>query len=131
MGHRKLGNEFSSRSDAEISSSSKLRTLLKENIESMGPKWDIHLPVFLSPPSLARILWLDTVYRKAIEVPGCLVEFGSQWGASLNVFFLLKQIHEPWNAGRKIISCSTFAEGFKAVDPKDGSEVAAGDYSVT
>jgi hypothetical protein len=130
MDHRKLGKEFSSRSDQDISSSAELRQLLVESVGHMGPKWDVHLPVFLTPPSLARMLWLDVVYRKAIEVPGCLVEFGSQWGASLNVFLLLKQIHEPWNAGRRILSFSTFEEGFKSVDPKDGSGVAVGDYGV-
>jgi hypothetical protein len=101
-----------------------------QNLPQMGPKWDVHLPVFLSAPSLARILWLDLVYRKAIDIPGCLVEFGSQWGASLNVFLLLKQIYDPWNGGRRIMSFSIFEEGFTSVDPKDGSKVELGDYGV-
>lgn len=130
MSYRKLGNEFSSRSDSELKASPELRQLLLGSLEQMGPKWDIHLPVFLTAPSLARMLWLDTVYRKAIEVPGCLGEFGSQWGASLNVFLLLKQIHEPWNASRRILSFSTFGEGFKSADAQDGAAVNVGDYSV-
>jgi hypothetical protein len=130
MKYRKLGSEFTSRNDSEINASDELKQVLLQNLDQMGPKWDTHLPVFLSAPALARMLWQDLVYRKAIEVPGCLVEFGSQWGASLNVFLLLKQIHEPWNAGRRIISLSIFDEGFKSVDPKNGSRVAVGDYRV-
>jgi hypothetical protein len=131
MTYRKLESEFSSRSDNEIKVAADLRQILMESIEGMGPKWDIHLPVFLSAPSLARLLWLDQVYRLAINVPGCLVEFGSQWGASLNTFLLLKQIHEPWNASRRIVSFSLFEDGFNSVDPKDGPEVAVGDYRVS
>ncbi|MBC8095258.1 MAG: crotonobetainyl-CoA--carnitine CoA-transferase, partial [Akkermansiaceae bacterium] len=130
MNIRKVGNEVSARSEAEVNASGELKSLLLESIPQMGPKWDIHLPAFLTAPSLARMLWLDTVYRKAMEVPGCLVEFGSQWGASLNTFLLLKQIHEPWNAGRKILSFSTFGDGFKSADKQDGANVKLGDYSV-
>jgi hypothetical protein len=130
MNIRKLGNEVSARSEAEVAASAVLKSLLLESVPRMGAKWDIHLPTFLTAPSLARLLWLDTVYRKALEVPGCLVEFGSQWGASLNAFLLLKQIHEPWNAGRKVFSFSTFGEGFKSADAQDGAAVKVGDYGV-
>lgn len=127
---RKIGNETSARSDAEINASSELKAILLESVPQMGAKWDIHLPTFLSAPALARLLWLDTVYQKSLNVPGCLVEFGSQWGASLNTFLLLKQIHEPWNASRKILSFSTFEEGFKSADAQDGAAVKVGDYGV-
>jgi len=127
---RRVARELSARSAAEMSANDDLRTLLHESLHELGDKWDVHLPVFLTAASLARVLWLDFVYQKAIEVPGQLVEFGSQWGASLNVFLLLKLIREPWNAGRVINSFSTFAEGFVAVDSKDGQATAAGDYAV-
>ncbi|HEY3857323.1 MAG TPA: crotonobetainyl-CoA--carnitine CoA-transferase [Verrucomicrobiae bacterium] len=130
MSYRKLGTEFTSRTNSEIEALGESRQLLLDYVEQMGPKWDVHLPLFLSAPSLARMLWQDIVYRKALDVPGCFVEFGSQWGASLNVFLLLKQIHEPWNAGRRILSFSLFQEGFRSVDAKDGASVAAGDYRV-
>ena len=130
MNIRKLGNEVSARSETEVKDSEQLKSLMLNSIPQMGAKWDIHLPTFLTAPSLARLLWLDTVYRKALDVPGCLVEFGSQWGASLNTFLLLKQIHEPWNAGRRILSFSTFGEGFKSADTQDGAEVKVGDYGV-
>jgi hypothetical protein len=127
---RRLGNEVSARSDDDLKTSAQLKEALGTSLMNMGLKWDVHLPVFLTAPSLARLLWLDTVYRKSIDRAGCLVEFGSQWGASLNTFLLLKQIYEPWNSSRRIISFSTFAEGFKSADTQDGSTVAVGDYGV-
>lgn len=127
---RKVGNEFSARTDGELSANTDLGELLWGTIKELGPKWDMHLPVFLSASSLARILWLDFVYQKAIDVPGQLAEFGSQWGSSLNVFLLLKLIREPWNAGRKINSFSTFSAGFVSIDPKDGNIGEVRDYAV-
>ncbi|PTT82974.1 crotonobetainyl-CoA--carnitine CoA-transferase, partial [Pelomonas sp. HMWF004] len=50
---------------------------------------------------------------------------------SLNVLLLLKLIHEPWNAGREIVSFSTFEQGFAGVHAADGAAVAAGDYAVS
>lgn len=85
---------------------------------------------FLSAPALARLLWLDHVYRLALTVPGCLVEFGCQWGASLNTFLLLKLIHEPWNAGRLILGFSYFEEGFPELNSQDGQGAQRGDYGV-
>src|SRR5437762_12126 len=108
MSIRRLGNEISARTETELAGSETLRELLINTVPAMGPKWDIHLSTFLTSAALARLLWLDFLYRKAIEVPGCFVEFGSQWGASLNTVLLLKQIYEPWNAARRIVSFSTF-----------------------
>ncbi len=130
MDYRKLGNEVTSRSDAEVAAGIDTRDLLTRRLPGMGPKWDIHLPAFLTAPALARLLWLDSVYRTALNVPGCAVEFGSQWGASLNTFLLLKQIHEPWNAARRLLSFSTFEEGFQSADAQDGHAVKVGDYAV-
>ena len=127
---RKIGNETTARPDTEIAASGMLQSLLLESVPQMGSKWDVHLPAFLSAPAMARLLWLDMVYQKSLDLPGCLVEFGSQWGASLNTFVLLKQIHEPWNASRRILSFSTFEEGFKSADAQDGDGVKVGDYGV-
>ncbi len=129
--YSKVGNEFTSRKEQEIEAGNVLRAKLLETLPHMGSKWDIHLPLFLTPASLARLLWLDTVYKEAIHIPGCLVEFGSQWGASINTFCLLKQIHEPWNAGRRLLSFSLFEEGFLSVDEQDGNISEAGDYRVS
>lgn len=99
-------------------------------IPKLGVKWDVHLLTFLTPAALARLFWLNMVYLKALHVPGCLVEFGTQWGASLNVSMLSKLIHEPWNASRRLIAFSKFHSGFPQPTAKDGQRTEAGDYRV-
>jgi hypothetical protein len=96
----------------------------------MGVTWRIHLPVFFGPGELARILWFDFLVRKVIEIPGIVVEFGSQYGASFSTLHNLFQIHDAWNISRRLVSFSTFDEGFVDVKNKqDGSLAAAGDYA--
>lgn len=126
----RVGNEFTFRSVDEITSGNGMMSLAIDSLPKFGPKWDVHLPVFLTAPSLARVLWLDAVYQKAIDVPGQIVEFGSQWGASLNIFLLLKMIREPWNAGRIINSFSVFSEGFISLNEKDSDIAQLSDYAV-
>ncbi len=130
MTYQRTQHEFTARKEEELAAGDELNALLTRTLPILGRKWDNHLSAFLTAPSLARILWLDSVYRLAIEVPGRIVEFGSQWGASLNTLMLLKMIHEPWNASRQIISFSTFEQGFVSVDSKDGPGSQVGDYAV-
>ncbi|KHT01968.1 hypothetical protein AB6D30_07705 [Pectobacterium brasiliense] len=128
--YKRTHSEFTSRSDAELQNSDDLNKLLASTLPFLGQKWDVHLPVFLTAPSIARILWLNQVYLKGIDVPGRIIEFGSQWGASINVMLMLKLIYEPWNAGREIISFSTFSDGFVTINEKDGGISKIGDYAV-
>lgn len=131
MGIKKIGTELTSRSEEQIQQNEVLRDILISTIPSLGGKWDVHLPLFLTAPSLARILWLDEVYRLGLEVQGSVVEFGSQWGASFNIFNLLKIIHEPWNAARHILSFSIFEQGFIDITKQDGFKTKTGDYSTS
>lgn len=130
MTYHRTDNEFTSRHEDELAAGDQLRELLLGNLMKFGRKWDTHLPVFMTAPSLARVLWLNEVYRLAINVPGRVLEFGSQWGASLNILMLLKMIHEPWNASRPILSFSTFSKGFVSVSAEDGTDAKQGDYAV-
>jgi hypothetical protein len=127
---KRQGNEITQRSSTQIDRQKEDLDRLLSTISGMGPKWDLHLLTFLSPVALARCLWLRKVYRLAQKTPGVLVEFGSQWGASMNIWLALKMIYEPWNIGREIISFSLFEEGFKDIDQKDGKSLQKGDYAV-
>jgi len=118
--HR-TNTEFTTRSETELSAEDSLRTILQNALPHLGRLWDAHLPVFITAPALARMLWFNDIYQLALNVPGKILEFGSQWGASLNILMLLKMIHEPWNAARPIISFSSFAEGFRVVSEQDAS----------
>ena len=44
-------------------------------------------------------------------MPGCILEFGVQWGAGLPQLISLRGIYEPYNYSRHIYGFDTF-EGF-------------------
>lgn len=69
------------------------------------------LPLFLSRSSLGHILFIDSVYRQILNIPGCIMEFGVRWGRNLSLFTSLRNLYEPYNVSRKIIGFDTF-EGF-------------------
>jgi hypothetical protein len=70
---------------------------------------------------LTRMLLMDELYRKILDVHGIVVELGVRWGQNLALFQSLRGIHEPYNHNRKIVGFDTFA-GFPSVDAKDGSD---------
>jgi len=84
-----------------------------------------NLGLFLTRPSLARILLMHDLYLKILTVPGCIIELGCHWGQNLALFSSFRTIYEPQNVGRNIIGFDTF-EGFTAASPKDGQVVADG-----
>lgn len=107
-----------------------LKNMLKENLDNLGSRWLTHMPTFLSSSEIARILWLNETYSKIIEIPGNIIEFGTQYGASFNILNMLRLIHEPWNNSREILSFSTFYDGFVDLNENDGKVPKFGDYSV-
>ena len=63
-------------------------------------------------------------------MPGCILEFGVQWGAGLAQLISLRGIYEPYNYSRHIYGFDTF-EGFvNTSEKKDGTHLSDGDYSV-
>jgi hypothetical protein len=91
-----------------------------------------NLGLFLNSKDLSRILFLDHIYRLAVEVPGVVIEFGVRWGQNSALFAALRGIYEPFNRHRKIIGFDTF-EGFPSIAPQDGDSdmIYAGNLSVT
>jgi len=91
-----------------------------------------HLGLFLNRQTLARILWMHELYRKIIDVPGVIMEFGVRWGQNLALFGSFRGIYEPYNYTRKVIGFDTFS-GFAGVRAEDGEApiVADGAFSVT
>jgi hypothetical protein len=68
---------------------------------------------------------MHDLYLKILNVPGCIVELGCQWGQNLALFSTFRTIYEPQNVGRKVIGFDTF-EGFTESSAKDGRLVADG-----
>ena len=87
------------------------------------PESDIlnNLGLFLNSKNLARILFMDHIYRQIVDVMGVVMEFGTRWGQNMSVFAALRGIYEPFNRHRKIIGFDTFS-GFPAVGENDNSD---------
>ena len=75
--------------------------------------------LFLESKNLARLLFMDFLYRQMITVQGVIMEFGVRWGQNLALFSALRGIYEPFNRHRKIIGFDTFT-GFPSIHENDG-----------
>lgn len=122
--------EFITKNVEEITSTNELYDYQSMLMPKFGPHWNLHSNIFKDRISLSRILYLNDLYEKIIDVPGVICEFGVQWGSTLVTLMNLRGIYEPYNYSRKIIGFDTF-EGFISTDSKDGETVSVGDYSST
>lgn len=78
-----------------------------------------NLGLFIKRQDLTRILFMNEIYKKILNVPGIAIEFGVRWGKNLTLFESLRGIYEPFNHTRKIVGFDTF-KGFPSVHNKDG-----------
>jgi len=90
----------------------------------------LNLGLFLTPQTLSRVLFIDFLYRKILEVQGVIVEFGCRWGQNTSLFTSLRGIYEPFARLRTVVAFDTF-EGFPTVSEKDGSQMNQGAYTTT
>ncbi|MBI3757580.1 MAG: crotonobetainyl-CoA--carnitine CoA-transferase [Deltaproteobacteria bacterium] len=91
-----------------------------------------NLGLFLESKNLARILFMDFLFRQIVDVHGVIVEFGTRWGQNLALFSALRGIYDPFNRHRKIIGFDTFS-GFPSISTKDGASemMASGQLAVS
>lgn len=91
-----------------------------------------NLGLFLNSKNLSRILFMNHLYKKIIDVQGIIIEFGTRWGQNLALFSALRGIYESFNRHRKIVGFDTFV-GFPDISKKDGASdlMQAGNLSVT
>lgn len=91
-----------------------------------------NLELFIKRQDFSRILFINELYQKIINIHGIVMEFGVRWGRNLALFESFRGIYEPFNHNRKIVGFDTF-EGFPAVHEKDGKAdiVSTGSWSVT
>ena len=91
-----------------------------------------NIGLFTRRQVLSRILMLNDIYKKILNIQGIICEFGVHWGQSLALFESLRGMYEPYNYSRKIVGFDTF-EGFPEIHEKDGSSKVAikGEYSTT
>ncbi|MFC1558615.1 crotonobetainyl-CoA--carnitine CoA-transferase [candidate division KSB1 bacterium] len=79
-----------------------------------------NLGLFLSSKNLSRILFMDYLYRKIVDMQGVVMEFGTRWGPNTALFSALRGIYDPFNRMRKIIGFDTFT-GFPSLSDKDNT----------
>lgn len=126
----KVNGEFFTRSENEYLNTQKLLEIAESLLPNFGPHWNAHNLVTLKRQSLSRLLYLNDLYQKIVEIPGVICEFGVHWGAGMSQLINLRGIHEPYNLSRKIVGFDTF-EGFPVVNEKDGINVKVGDLSTS
>jgi hypothetical protein len=78
-----------------------------------------NVSLFLTRSSLSHLLFLDDLYRRILQTPGQIFEFGVRWGRNLAAFHTFRTIYEPFNAGRHIVGFDTFS-GFPNTAAEDG-----------
>lgn len=92
----------------------------------------VNLSLYLRSTGLAKILYLNELYQRIVDLPGVVMEFGVWWGANLALFESFRSVYEPYNWTRSVIGFDTF-EGYPAVGSKDGTSAYAkiGGYTVS
>src|SRR6202043_706517 len=60
-----------------------------------------NMALFLNRTAMAHLLYLPDLYRRALDVQGIIVEFGSRWGRNLASFIEFRTIYEPHNFARQ------------------------------
>lgn len=91
-----------------------------------------NLGLFMNRQSLSRVLFINELYQKIINVNGIIMEFGVRWGQNLSLFSSFRGMYEPYNYTRKIVGFDTF-EGFPSIHKNDGKKefMKKGAYSVS
>lgn len=92
----------------------------------------VNLALYMRSSVLAKLLYVDELYRHILAVPGVIAEFGVWWGQNLALFESLRGIYEPYNRTRKILGFDTFS-GYQSITEVDSaSELATpGAYGVS
>jgi hypothetical protein len=93
----------------------------------------INLGLYMRSSYLASVLFLDEMYKKILNVPGVVMEFGVWWGANLTILQSLRGVYEPYNYTRKVIGFDTF-QGYPNVmkdQDKNSKYLIQGNYSVS
>ena len=122
--------ELTSRTKTERRDISTLKAFHLSHINKWGLSWNRHSLLTLQRQSISRILYYDNLYKRIVGVPGCILEFGVQWGATMAQLISLRGIYEPYNHTRHIYGFCTF-EGLVAPNKeKDGAYLHCGDYCV-
>src|SRR5690348_10146460 len=83
----------------------------------VSPIPDLELPrnlsLYLERETIGDILTTADLYRKILNVPGEVFEFGVRWGRRIALFLGLRELFEPYNYTRRIIGFDTLRDSPK------------------
>ena len=77
-----------------------------------------NLNLYTKRQDLSRVLFINELYQKILDVHGVICEFGVRWGQNLALMTSLRGIYEPFNYNRKLLGFDTFS-GFPSVHEFD------------
>ena len=112
----KIGNELSQRQDGFSERLERLLEIHLDMLPKYGPYWHKHSMNTMRVEAASRFIYYQELYKKIIDVPGVICEFGVQYGSTLSTLTNLRSIYEPFNYSRRIYGFDTF-EGMS--DPTD------------
>lgn len=104
--------------------------LFKELINLKLPNEQISM-LSISRTEITTILYYNEIYKKILDKPGVIIEFGVQYGGALSTLIKLRGVYEPYNYTREIIGFDTFT-GFTNKLSKEEKKLnwKKGDYGV-
>ena len=77
-----------------------------------------NLGMYTRSTLLVKFLVMDDLYKRIVNIPGNICEFGTWWGQNLVLMENLRAIHEPFNKQRVILGFDTF-EGYTDIGDID------------
>ena len=74
--------------------------LALELIEDSGENWSMHSMAVMKRNAVSRILYLNKLYKRILNVSAIICEFGVHLGASFATLLNPRNIHELYNVER-------------------------------
>ncbi len=125
----KIGDELTQRQNGYSERLQRLLEIHSSIVSQYGPHWHKHSMNTMRVEAASRLIYYQELYKKIINVPGVICEFGVQYGATMSILTNLRSIYEPFNYSRRIYGFDTF-EGLAQTSEIDGPLASDGDYSV-
>ena len=104
-------------SNEYIKAKNELSEMFKSDIIDPRIKID-NIFLYSDPKLISRLLFFNEMYKKILDIPGYIFEFGTRYGNFASALMSMRDIYEPYNRNRKIIACDTF-QGLKGITNKD------------
>jgi hypothetical protein len=92
----------------------------------------VNLPLFMRSGSLAKLLFINEIYQRIVDIPGGIFEFGVWMGQTTVLFENLRAVYEPYNSQRRICAFDTFT-GYTGIGDNDKPSeiISEGVYTVS